>query len=375
MLVDPALMAAVLGRVDRREVRAAQPRRRARPPRRRRASRGRGRGRSAAACRAGGPAACMCEFIPSTQATNASRSRGIGSSGTRWTTTPATVSDATRASRPPRVSTWTSTPARTSASDSLLTCRASPPATIGGYSHDRIRTRVARAARSYRAGYRRATSRRRVRCAICAGCGSRDLHVTTAHDPPRLHRPGRPSPSGSSSSSAATTTTAAAARGARRALLELGGGPDGSRAVALTRWRYRADPSDRGLRRRLGRRRLARPRRDASRTRRTPNAHSGRGGAARVRRQRRLVRHARSTRPSAGATRCASSPRTTARGSTSTASRCAATPAPTSRSPRARCCAPAATRSPCASTGATPSARPTRTGSARGSTTAACTGR
>jgi hypothetical protein len=32
-----------------------------------------------------------------------------------------------------------------------------------------------------------------------------------------------------------------------RALLERGGGPDGSRAVTLTRWRYRADPRDRGL--------------------------------------------------------------------------------------------------------------------------------
>lgn len=31
-------------------------------------------------------------------------------------------------------------------------------------------------------------------------------------------------------------------------LLQRGGGPDGSRPVALTRWRYRADPSDRGLR-------------------------------------------------------------------------------------------------------------------------------
>ena len=34
---------------------------------------------------------------------------------------------------------------------------------------------------------------------------------------------------------------------ARLALLERGGGPDGSRAVTLTRWRYRADPGNRGL--------------------------------------------------------------------------------------------------------------------------------
>ncbi len=34
--------------------------------------------------------------------------------------------------------------------------------------------------------------------------------------------------------------------GASDALLERGGGPDGSRVVTLTRWRYRADPGDRG---------------------------------------------------------------------------------------------------------------------------------
>ena len=36
---------------------------------------------------------------------------------------------------------------------------------------------------------------------------------------------------------------------ATRALLERGGGPDGSAAVALTRWRYRADPRDVGVER------------------------------------------------------------------------------------------------------------------------------
>jgi hypothetical protein len=33
----------------------------------------------------------------------------------------------------------------------------------------------------------------------------------------------------------------------KNALLARGGGPDGSRAVTLTRWRYRADPNDRGV--------------------------------------------------------------------------------------------------------------------------------
>ena len=35
--------------------------------------------------------------------------------------------------------------------------------------------------------------------------------------------------------------------GATSVLLERGGGPDGSGAVTLTRWRYRADPGDLGL--------------------------------------------------------------------------------------------------------------------------------
>src|SRR4051794_35187748 len=36
-------------------------------------------------------------------------------------------------------------------------------------------------------------------------------------------------------------------RAATQALLQRAGGPDGSGVVALTRWRYRADPGDRGL--------------------------------------------------------------------------------------------------------------------------------
>ena len=49
-------------------------------------------------------------------------------------------------SSPPRVSTWTSVPAATSASESLRTCRASPPSISGGYSQERIRTRLKRMA-------------------------------------------------------------------------------------------------------------------------------------------------------------------------------------------------------------------------------------
>jgi hypothetical protein len=42
--------------------------------------------------------------------------------------------------------------------------------------------------------------------------------------------------------------TGPAQSSARAALLERAGGPDGSRPVTLRRWRYRADPGDRGLR-------------------------------------------------------------------------------------------------------------------------------
>src|SRR3954447_15323801 len=88
------------------------------------------------------PAVRMSSFMASTQRTNASRS-SLGNSGsrTRWTVTPWRSSTAARRP-PPRASTWTSIPARTSPSASLRTWRASPPSTIGGYSHDRIRTRV-----------------------------------------------------------------------------------------------------------------------------------------------------------------------------------------------------------------------------------------
>src|SRR3954467_2255176 len=88
------------------------------------------------------PAARMSSFMASTQATNASRS-SFGNSGsrTRWTVTPWRSSTAPRRP-PPRARTWTSTPLRTSPSASLRTWRASPPSTIGGYSHDRMRMRI-----------------------------------------------------------------------------------------------------------------------------------------------------------------------------------------------------------------------------------------
>src|SRR3954454_22395949 len=88
------------------------------------------------------PAARMSSFMASTQATKASRS-SFGNSGsrTRWTVTPCRSSTGWRRP-PPRASTCTSTPLRTSPSASLRTWRANPPSTIGGYSQDRMRTRI-----------------------------------------------------------------------------------------------------------------------------------------------------------------------------------------------------------------------------------------
>src|SRR3954451_7354409 len=91
------------------------------------------------------PAAAMSRFIRRTQRRKASRSRGVAPSGTRWTTTPLRSSSG-GSSPSPRVSTWTSTPWATRPSESLRTCRASPPSTMGGYSHERIRTRGGTAA-------------------------------------------------------------------------------------------------------------------------------------------------------------------------------------------------------------------------------------
>ena len=84
----------------------------------------------------------MSSFMWSTHAMKASRS-SLGNSGsrTRWTATPWRSS--TASSRPPpRVTTCTSCPSRTSCSDNLRTCRARPPSTIGGYSHERVRIRT-----------------------------------------------------------------------------------------------------------------------------------------------------------------------------------------------------------------------------------------
>src|SRR4051794_4790536 len=88
------------------------------------------------------PAARMSSFMASTHATKASRSSfGKSGSRTRWTVTPWRSS--TAASRPPpRARTCTSAPPRTSPSASWRTCRASPPSTIGGYSQERMSTRI-----------------------------------------------------------------------------------------------------------------------------------------------------------------------------------------------------------------------------------------
>src|SRR3954451_11884168 len=86
-------------------------------------------------------AASMSEFMRSTQATNSPRSVGRVGSRMRWMATPAAASSA-GGSSPPRVGTWTSTPRSTSPSESLRTWRARPPSISGGYSQERISTRV-----------------------------------------------------------------------------------------------------------------------------------------------------------------------------------------------------------------------------------------
>src|SRR4051794_9062328 len=87
----------------------------------------------------------MSRFIRRTQRRKVSRSRGVAPSGTRWTTTPLR-SSSDGSSPSPRVSTWTSTPCATRPSESLRTWRASPPSTMGGYSHESINTRGVTAA-------------------------------------------------------------------------------------------------------------------------------------------------------------------------------------------------------------------------------------
>src|SRR3954470_2366216 len=94
------------------------------------------------------PAASMSAFMCSIQVTNSPSSRGRRGSRTRCTITPSISSSAGDSSWP-RVSTCTSTSWRTRFSDSLRTCRASPPSINGGYSQDRIRARKLIGSSSY----------------------------------------------------------------------------------------------------------------------------------------------------------------------------------------------------------------------------------
>src|SRR5918995_2045395 len=83
----------------------------------------------------------MSAFIRSTQVTNSPRSCGRAGSRTRWIATPAASSSGGDSS-PPLVSTCTSVPSSARLSESLRTCRASPPSIRGGYSQERISARV-----------------------------------------------------------------------------------------------------------------------------------------------------------------------------------------------------------------------------------------
>src|SRR4051794_26232039 len=87
------------------------------------------------------PAASMSAFMCSIQVTNSDSSRGRSGSRTRWTITPSTSSSAGDSSSP-RASTWTSVSCATRFSASLRTWRARPPSISGGYSQERMRTRM-----------------------------------------------------------------------------------------------------------------------------------------------------------------------------------------------------------------------------------------
>ena len=140
VLVDPALVAAVLGGVDRREVRAAQPL----------GEPGRRAGdepvvavddveaQPLAELAPGGVHVRVHPLDPGDERVEVARHRRLGDAVDVHA---AAQLLRRRARAPPRVSTWTSTPCATSASESLWTWRARPPATIGGYSHERMRMR------------------------------------------------------------------------------------------------------------------------------------------------------------------------------------------------------------------------------------------
>ena len=153
-----------------------------------------------------------------------------------------------------------------------------------------------------------------VRCAICAARDSRDRHVTTAHDPHRLHRPGRLRRRARRRPRQAATTSRGPApgRGHAGAAQRARRGPDGSGVVRSTRWRYRADPDNRGLDRGWAATATGAGARSRCRTRRTPRRTAARRAGARTPAAS-AGTPARSRRRSTAATRCTSSPRTTAR--------------------------------------------------------------
>ena len=127
VVLHPALVAAVLGRVDGHQPRAAAP------------ARDRlGRAGDepvvgvdeveARTARTARPRARACRRSSSSTQRDERVESSFGNAGsrTRWTITPWRSSSAGRRP-PPRVRTWTSTPSRTSCSESLRTWRARPP--------------------------------------------------------------------------------------------------------------------------------------------------------------------------------------------------------------------------------------------------------
>ena len=151
VLVDPALVAAVLGRVDRRQVRA---------PRRARQPGGGRRDEPVVAVHdvvvvALGEQATGREHVlvhaldPGHELVEVAGHGGLGHA-MHANARPDLLGQIVLA---PRVRTWTATPCATRPSESLRTWRARPPSTIGGYSQERMRMRRGtRGAGAYRRG-------------------------------------------------------------------------------------------------------------------------------------------------------------------------------------------------------------------------------
>ena len=292
VLVDPALVAAVLGRVDRREVRAAQARRRARaaapatsqswPWTRSKRSR-------FAELAAGGVHVRVHALDPGDEGVEVARHRRPRARGARRRrrpspTTARHVAPAARqhvdldAGAHERLRQLADVPREPACDDRRVLPRQDEDTRAQG-----------RAILPGPAGIAARLPRGGVRCAIYVAHparSSRDLHVTTAHHRPRLPRPDRLRGRPRTSCSTATGRRRAARRGRRappnRAADAPAAGRTAARAVDAEPLALPRRPAQPRPDRRLGRRRLARGARSASPTRPTPARTAARRAGART---------------------------------------------------------------------------------------------